>query len=227
MYMKRNYIAILAVMVIGLVAFNSCTKKDYLTDTGVHNPVTPLNNTDYLATNQFKQFDTLLQIINRFDGLKDEVNKAGTFFAPTDYSILLAINNKLRLKQVSDAFATYTLDSLIKNITIDSIRQYLFSESITLDNAPEGQAKAYTSKAGTSQAALKVLQTGAPYTDRTTAPTYLLFFVKVRGALDTPGVVPPPNESDINVLCQTTGIKTSNGTTTLHVLNNTHVFSSY
>jgi len=74
---------------------------------------------------------------------------------------------------------------------------------------------------------LKVLQTGAPYTDRTTAPTYLLFFVKVRGALDTPGVVPPPNESDINVLCQTTGIKTSNGTTTLHVLNNTHVFSSY
>jgi hypothetical protein len=225
--MKRNYIGILVVMVIGLLAFNSCTKKDYLTDTGVHNPVTPLNNTDYLATNQFKQFDTLLQIINRFDGLKDEVNKAGTFFAPTDYSILLAINNKLRLKQVSDAFATYTLDSLIKNITIDSIRQYLFSESITLDNAPEGQAKAYTSKAGTSQAALKVLQTGAPYTDRTTAPTYLLFFVKVRGALDTPGVVPPTNESDINVLCQTTGIKTSNGTTTLHVLNNTHVFSSY
>ena len=225
--MKRNYIGIVAVMVIGLLAFSSCTKKDYLTDTGIHNAVTPLNNTDYLATNQFKQFDTLLQIINRFDGLKDEVNKAGTFFAPTDYSILLAINNRLRVKQQTDAFATYTLDSLIKNITIDSIRQYLFSETITLDNAPEGQAKAYTSKGGTSQAAFKVLQTGAPYTDRTTAPTYLLFFVKVRGAVDTPGVVPPTNESDINVLCQTTGIKTSNGTTTLHVLNNTHVFSSY
>lgn len=225
--MKRNYGGILMVIAIGLLAIISCKKKDYLTDTGIHNPVTPLNNTDYLATNQFKQFDTLLQIINRFDGLKDEVNKAGTFFAPTDYSILLSINNRLRVKQQTDAFATYTLDSLIKNITIDSIRQYLFSETITLDNAPEGQAKAYTSKGGTSQAVLKVLQTGAPYTDRTTAPTYLLFFVKVRGALDIPGVVPPPNENDLNVLCQTTGIKTSNGATTLHVLTNTHVFSSY
>jgi len=225
--MKRNYIGILAVIAIGLLAFISCTKKDYLTDTGVHNAVTPLNNTDYLATNQFKQFDTLLQIINHFDGLKDEVNKAGTFFAPTDYSILLAINNRLRVKQQSDAFAAYTLDSLIKNITIDSMRQYLFTETITLDNAPEGQAKPYTSKGGTNQAVLKVLQTGAPYTDRTTAPTYLLFFVKVRGALDIPGVIPPTNENDLNVLCQTTGIKTSNGTTTLHVLTNTHVFSSY
>ena len=136
--MKRNYIGILAVMGIGLLAIISCTKKDYLTDTGIHNAVTPLNNTDYLAINQFKQFDTLLQIINRFDGLKDEVNKAGTFFAPTDYSILLTINNRLRVKQQTDAFATYTLDSLIKNITIDSLRQYLFSETITLDNSPEG-----------------------------------------------------------------------------------------
>lgn len=225
--MKRNYGGLLMVAGIWLLAITACTKKDYLTDTGIHNAVTPLNNTDYLAGNQFKQFDTLLQIINRFDGLKDEVNKAGTFFAPTDYSILLAINNRLRAKQQSDAFATYTLDSLIKNITIDSVRQYLFSETITLDNAPEGQAKPYTSKGGTPQAAVKVLQTGAPYTDRTTAPTYLLFFVKVRGALDTPGVPAPTNESDLNVLCQTTGIKTSNGTTTLHVLNNQHVFVSY
>jgi len=225
--MKRNYGGILLGMVIVLLTMTACTKKDYLTDTGIHNAVTPLNNTDYLATNQFKQFDTLLLLINSFDGLKDEVNKAGTFFAPTDYSISLAINNRLRVKQQSDAFATYTLDSLIKNITIDSMRQYLFSETITLDNAPEGQAKPYTSKGGTSQAVLKVLQTGAPYTDRTTAPTYLLFFVKVRGALDIPGVIPPTNENDLNVLCQTTGIKTSNGTTTLHVLTNTHVFSSY
>ena len=86
--MKKNYGGILLGMVIVLLAMTACTKKDYLTDTGIHNAVTPLNNTDYLATNQFKQFDTLLQIINRFDGLKDEVNKAGTFFAPTDYSIL-------------------------------------------------------------------------------------------------------------------------------------------
>jgi hypothetical protein len=225
--MKIKYGGILIVIGIGIMSFMSCKKNDYLTDTGIHNAVTPLSNTDYLASNQFKQFDTLLQIIDRFDGLKDEVNKAATFFAPTDYSILNGINSRLRLRQQSNALATYTLDSLVKSMTIDSMRQYLFNDNITLDNAGEGQAKAYTSKAGTSHAALKVLQTGAPYQERTTAPTYLLFFVKVRGALDTPGVPAPINENDLNVLCQTTGIKTANGTTTLHVLSNTHGFISF
>jgi hypothetical protein len=112
-------------------------------------------------------------------------------------------------------------------MTIDSVRQYLFAETIALDNAQEGQAQPFTSKGGTRQAVLKVLQTGAPYIDRTSAATYLLFFIKVRGALDTPGVTPPTNESDISVLCQTSGIKTSNGTTTLHVLNNTHPFITF
>jgi hypothetical protein len=222
--MKKIYNRILIVIGMGLMAITSCKKDNYLTDTGIHDPVTPLNNTDYLAQNQFKQFDTLLQIIDRFDGLKDEVNKAGTFFAPTDYSILTAINARLTDRQRIDPQGAYTLDTLVKYITIDSMRQYLFAETITLDNAPEGQAQPYTSKGGTSQAVLKVLQTGAPYRDRTTAPTYLLFFVRVRGAVDIPGVIPPTNEADINVLCQTTGIKTSNGSTTLHVLTNTHAF---
>jgi hypothetical protein len=225
--MKKNPVLIILAVSMLMLAIASCKKKDYLTDTGVHNPVTPLNNIDYLAQNQFKQFDTLIQIINRFDGLKEEVNSAGTFFAPTDYSILAVINNRARLRQQLDPTATYTLDSLVKYMTIDSVRQYLFKETITLDNAPEFQAQAFTSKGGTSQAVLKVLQTGGPYTDRTTAPTYLLFFVKVRGALDAPGVTPPLNENDINVLCQTSGIKTSNGATTLHVLSNTHAFISF
>ena len=112
-------------------------------------------------------------------------------------------------------------------MTADSLRQYMFKESITLDNAPEFQAKSYTSLAGTTQAALKVFQNAAPYTDRTSAATYLLYFVKVRGALDIPGVTPPANQTDISVLCQTTGIRTSNGATTLHVLNNNHFFSTF
>ena len=64
-----------------LLAFASCKKNGYLTDTGIHDPVTPLSNYDYLAQNQFKQFDTLLQIVDRFPGLKDQMNKAGTFGA--------------------------------------------------------------------------------------------------------------------------------------------------
>jgi len=225
--MKKNINRVIPLICMVLIVFASCKKKDYLTDTGVHNPITPLNNYDYLAQNQFRQFDTLLIIIDRFPGLKDEVNNAGTFFAPTDYSILRAINSRLVLKQQVNPLATFTLDSLVNRMTVDSMRQYLFTETINLENAPEFQAQPYTSKGGTKQGVLKVLQTGAPYLDRTTAPTYLLYFVKVRGALDIPGVIPPANESDINVLCQTTGIRTSNGATTLHVLNNNHAFITF
>jgi hypothetical protein len=227
MYNKNKATVIISAVCFLLIAATSCKKTGYLTDTGVHDPVTPLNNYDYLAENQFNQFDTLLRIIDRFPGLKDEMNKAGTFFAPTDFSILRTINARLTAKQQVNPSANYTLDSLINAISIDSLRQYMFKEKITLDNAPELQAAPYTSLGGTTQGAIKVLQTAAPYINRTTAATYLLYFVKVRGALDTPGVPPPPAEIDISVLCQTTGILTSNGATILHVLTNTHNFSTF
>ena len=227
MLSKNSITRILFAVCVFIPAITSCKKNAYLTDTGIHDPITPLSNYDYLAQNQFRQFDTLLQIIDRFAGLKDQINKAGTFFAPTDFSITKTINARLTLKQQVNPSATYTLDSLINSMTIDSLRQYMFKETITLDNSPELQAKPYTSLGGTSQGAIKVLQTAAPYTNRTTAPTYLLYFVKVRGAVDIPGVASPPNETDISVLCQTTGILTSNGATVLHVLNNTHSFITF
>lgn len=205
-----------------LLAGTSC-KKGYLSGGSLHNPVTPLNNVDYLKSNAFNLFDTVTQILQRFE-LVTEANNAKTFFAFTDYSVVNLINQRLTAKQQVNPLATYTLDSLYKDITADSVRQYMFNETIELGSAAELKATPYTSRGNTTMAALKQLQTGPPYTNMTKAPTYLLYFVKVRGALDEPGVIPPPNENDISVLCQTTGIKTSNGTTTLHVLNNNHVF---
>jgi hypothetical protein len=61
------------------------------------------------------------------------------------------------------------------------------------------------------------LQNAAPYTNMTKAPTYLLYF----------GKVPGPGVPTTAVLCQTTGIKTSKGNTTLHVLANTHIFARF
>ena len=139
------------------------------------------------------------------------------------------ITLKLTAKQATNPLATYTLDSLINDISADSIRQYMFNETIELESAPELKAQPYTSLGNTSMGVLKQLQTGSPYVDRTRAPTYLLYFVKVRGALDEPGVTPPVGQTDLLVVCQTTGIKTSGiktqpGSTTLHVLSNTHTF---
>jgi len=209
----------LAVILLG----TGCKKNDYLTGGSLHEAITPLKNMDYLKSNSFKIFDTVTAIIEKFN-LSNEVNDAKTFFAFTDYAVLNMINVKLAAKQTINPLATYTLDSLVKDMTADSIRQYIATETLDLDNSPELKAKPFTSKGNTSMGVLKQLQTGTPYTDRTKAPTYLLYFVKVRGALDEPGVIPPVNENDFLVLCQTTGIKTSNGATTLHVLSNSHTF---
>ena len=157
-------------------------------------------------------------------GLNDQVNSAKTFFAFTDYSILNMINLKLQQRQAVSPLAVYTLDSLIREINEDSVRQYLLNATIDLKTAPENIPATFTSLGGTNMGVFKQEQVTATYRERTQAPTYLLFFVKVRGALDQPGVTPPPGQNDINVLCQTTGIKTSNGSTTMHVLNNQHTF---
>jgi len=212
----------------GTIMVTSCKKNDYLSGGSLHDPVTLLSNTDYLKSNSFNLFDTAVQIIDRL-GLTNEVNNAKTFFAFTDYSVVNFMNLKLQAKQAINPLATYTLDSLIKDISPDSVRQYMFNQTIELSTATEFKATPYTSLGNTSMGVLKQLQTAAPYTTSTQAPTYLLYFAKVRGALDEPGVIPPPNENDILVLCQTTGIKTTPvksapGTNTLHVLANTHTF---
>ncbi len=221
--MKINVSKLLFFALLSATLFTGCKKNDYLSGGTLHDPVTPLNNIDYLKSNSFKLFDTVTQIIDRL-GMTNTVNSAKTFFAFTDYAVVNMINVKLQAKQAVNPAATYTLDSLIKDISEDSIKQYLFNETVELESSTELKATPYTSLGNTSMAALKQLQTGAQYLTRTQAPTYLLFFVKVRGALDEPGVIPPANQNDISILCQTTGIKTSNGNTTLHVLVNTHTF---
>ncbi|MES2005889.1 MAG: hypothetical protein V4450_15330 [Bacteroidota bacterium] len=214
---------LIVLCVCGMLMGFGCKKNDYLSGGSLHAAVTPLNNMDYLKGNSFKLFDTAAFVIEKL-GLATEVNNAKTFFAFTDYSVLNMINLKLQQKQMVNPLATYTLDSLIKDISVDSVRQYILNETVELDGSPELKARPITSTGNTTMGVLKQLQTGAPYVDRTKAPTYLLFYVKVVGALDEPGVTPPVGQNDILVLCQTTGIKTSNGATTLHVLNNNHIF---
>jgi hypothetical protein len=216
-----SYKCIIASFIL-ICLLGSC-KKDYLTGGSLHQEVTPLNNIDYLKSNSFKLFDTAVIVIEKL-GLTAQVNSAKTFFAFTDYSVLNMINLRLQQKQQVNPLATYTLDSLISNINEDSVRQYILNETVELKTAPELVPATYTSAGNTTMGVLKQLQTNATYLERTQAPTYLLFYVKVRGALDQPGVTPPVNQNDITVQCQTTGIKTSNGATTMHVLVNPHTF---
>lgn len=216
-------IRIAVVPVFCLLLAVGCKKADYLTDTGIHEAITPLSNYDYLQQHSWRFFDTTIAIIDHYN-LKDEVNNTPTFFAFTDYSIAAFLTARRTEKQQINANADYTLDSLYKYITVDSVRQYLFSEEIRMGDMPVNEAKQYTSEANTNMAVYRELQVANEFTVRTNSPTYLLYLVKVRGDLDIPGVIPPLNETDIRVRCQTTGILTSNGSTVLHVLNNQHAF---
>lgn len=220
--MNRSYKIVLPVICAFVIGV-SCTKKDYLTDSGVHSAVTPLNNYDYLKQNSWKLFDTLILVIDRFN-LKEEFNNSTTVFAPTDYSIAKFMTDRLNEKLATSSKAEYTLDSLFKYATVDSIRQYMFKEKLTLAELQEDQTLELRSIGGTTMGVFKELQRANQYTTQSNNPTHLLYLVRVRGALDIPGVVPPVGEADTRVLCQTTGILTSGGTKVLHALNNQHAF---
>jgi len=208
---------------VAFICFFSACKKDYLSGGSLHAAVTPLNNIDYLKANSFQLFDTAVIVIERLK-LTARINSATTFFAFTDYSVQRMIDLKLTQRRQVNPLAIYTLDSLISEISADSVLQYVLNEKVELETAQELIPKTYSSAGNTTMGVLKRLQTDPMYLERTQAPTFLLFYVRVRGALDQPGVTPPLNENDITVQCQTTGIKTLNGETTLHVLSNTHTF---
>jgi hypothetical protein len=219
----KKYCKYILPAVFAFILVVSCKKKDYLTDSGVHNAVTPLTNYDYLKQNNWRLFDTLLMIIDKFN-LKEDMNETKTFFAPTNYSINAFITARLNDRLATSSSATYTLDTLYKYITADSIRQYMFNDRITLDDIGEDETKLFTNRSKTNMGVFKELQRANQFTMYTNNPTYLLYLVKIRGSLDVPGVIPPTGEEDIRVRCQTTGIETSNGATILHVLNNQHQF---
>jgi hypothetical protein len=232
--MKR-FTTLVILLLCGIVLVTSCKKNDYLTDDGIHNAKTPLNTYDYLKSNQYKLFDTFLLVIDKF-GLKDELINAKTVFAVTDYSIKRYMDlRKAALQQINEN-KTYTLDSLYKEMTADSVRQYFFDERITLQDAViEPEVKQITSQGNTPCGFSKRMWTvlelngndgGLP--NWTNTPAYGLYYTKIRGALDVPGVTPPANEIDIKVLCQTTGILPSSDKAgyeqVLHVLSNQHTF---
>ncbi len=231
----KQYKKLFLVLFCGTLVFLSCKKNDYLTDGGVHEARTPLNTYDYLKSNQYNLFDTFLLIIDKFN-LKNELLNSKTVFAVTDYSIKRYMNLRQSALQLIDINKVFTLDSLYNNMTADSVRQYFFDEVITLEDAViEPEVKQVTSNGNTpcgfSKRQWTILELNGNdggLANWTNTPAYGLYYTRIRGSLDTPGVIPPANEVDIKVLCQTTGIlpKSDKGTydQVLHVLSNQHTF---
>jgi hypothetical protein len=191
----------------------SCKKDDYLTDGGLANEKSTLSTYDYLANHTYHYFDTVILIIDHFN-LKDSVNKAGTFFAFTDFSVTTLMNTL----QVT------TLQDLYAKVSSKLVTQYMFSDnSLTLANANTTPVqKVNWAGASALSAVNKIESTYGVYLVNS-APVYsyyVLQYVKINGVLDGSPNMPPGDVADISIPCQTTGIQTSSGTT-LHVLANT------
>jgi hypothetical protein len=203
------------ILFAALLLLIACKKNDYLTDGGLAKAVTPLSNYDYLANHNYHYFDTVVLIIDHFK-LKDSVNKAGTFFAFTDFSVTTLMN----------ALQVTTLNDLYSKVTSKLVTQYLFSDAgITLDNAGEA-AKQYANWAGndTTLSAVKKIENTYVVNLSSSSPAYRYYtlqYVKINGVLDGSPNMPPGDVADVTIPCQTTDIKTGNGATTLHVLANT------
>jgi hypothetical protein len=212
-------------LIAGLLLLTvACKKADYLTDGGLHNPKTPLSVYDYLKEHPYKLFDTLILIVDHYK-LQEELNHTGTFFASTNYSITLYMNVRLEQKKRTDENAKYTMDSLYKDLTADSVRQYMFSNKLPMSGFTDEQPHVFDNMVGTRFAVKKEKTTDRYYNEWSSVPVYFLYLIKIVGALDVPGTTPPANEEDIRVLCQTTGIETESGNgPLLHVLNNKHIF---
>ena len=197
---------LLGVLMMAL-GFTSCKKDSYRTDGGVASANTTLSTYDYLAGNADHIFDTLLLIVDHF-GLKDSVNKAGTFFAPTDYAIhLLMTTNNIT-----------TLDALYRQMNSRFLTQYMFSDtSLTLSTASTA-VKTYQDWAGMTSGLAKV---AAIYGVANSVLTYYtLEYIKINGVLDGSVGAPANDPTDAILRCQTTGIKTATGTNLNVLVNN-------
>jgi len=196
-------------MLVGAIA---CKKSNYLTDGGTHDPHTTLSTYDYLKANAYHEFDSTIMLIDHFS-LKDSVNKAGTFFAFTDYAInLFMINNNLTSMQM-----------LFDSTSSRFLTQYMFgSKDIALGNVTNSTVEYPNWASDTVLSGVRKVEQSYLVFLTNSAPSYnynVLQYVRINGVIDDSPGAPANDPVDTYLSCQTTGILTSTGTT-LHVLMN-------
>lgn len=223
----KKIIKYLAVIVLAVAVFEGCKKDNYIVGGQLQNTVTPLTTYDYLKSNRFNMFDTLLLLVDRA-GIKNVINQQGiTFYAPTDFSI----NNYLTTRRLEvynrDPKKTYTIDSLIKydlQSFKDSINLYIIPKTVTYNSLSQTGVLFNTAFAN-KQAVISFEPTIAAnlgYTSVVSTPPNLEFYTYIKGGpLPSPliaSAIPP--SVGVRVLCQTSGLTTATGQ--LNVLVNSH-----
>lgn len=216
--MRYNLLYPVALLVILLA--HSCKKDDYLTGGSLHNAKVDATTYDYLKANPL--FDSLILLVDRA-GLKEELNGNITFFAPTDYSIRLLMENRTIEIQIkyNDDNIKYTIDSFPVAELKDSLRAYMLKGSINRNDLSLKQQQ-YKNVIGEDYAVR--LRESSDYTDLLSERPRYVYVTKVINGLD-PDPVPddlPDEDKDKESKVQTSGIITNTGI--LHVIENVHTF---
>ena len=209
----------------------SCKKDAYITGGSIVNPKVNLTTYDFLKSDPFQQFDTLLMLIDKA-GLKEQLNQTGvTFFAPNDYSVYNYLNAKTMKAQGIDPLAKYTLDSLFKydwNEVKDSLKMYMISTPLTYDKLTNNGAKYITALTGDTVVVSYEYTTNGNlgYTSTVSSVPQVIYFTQLWKPLPEPFKAEDiTDDIGIRTLCKTSGIQTTTGI--VNVLESSHVLFFY
>jgi hypothetical protein len=212
---KCGWVVLLAAMLV-----TACKKDDHFMGGSPTNDHTDMTTYDYLKRNPL--FDTLMLLVDRA-GLKETINSDVTFFAPTDYSIVLLLTRRTKELQTAkkDENVKYTLDSLKGPELRDSLMSYIYKGKIVRADLSL-DAQVYKNMNGEDFVIRQ--RKSDDFNDAFSKPVRYLSLTKIINGLD-PEPRPegyPDADKDRENLLQTTGIITTTGV--LHVLENKHIF---
>lgn len=208
-----------------LVGISACNSDDYLMDGGIADPHVNMSTYDFLKSRSL--FDTLVMAIDKA-GLKEKVNEAKTFYAPTNYAFKKYVDTQVAymVDNLHLVDPKFTFDSIPVEIFRDSLQMYLFDRTITRDSLTK-QGEIYTSLIGK-----QIKLSNEPekvYTDQLVDPVGYLYFTNKRGKkFDTYDEIKGENgmskpntaEADTRERIQTSGLISTTGI--IHVINNAH-----
>ncbi len=214
-----------AILVFTLFGIASCNKDDYKVGGDLHNPNVNMTTYDYLKSNRFGLFDTLLLLVDRA-GIKEKINQKGTFVAPTDFAINNYLMARTRIEQLKNPFSTWTVDSIIKYELArfaDSLDIYFIKDELLPNSVLTSNGTLFRN-AKDAVVVLSYEETDDPnlgYNTNSSVKPKIVYFSYINQTL-------PPNfnVSDIvwpigeRTRVQTSNIQTTTGS--LHVLTNSH-----
>jgi hypothetical protein len=223
----KNIIKYMAIAIVMAIVFNGCKKNDYIVGGKLESTTTPLTTYDYLKSNRFKMFDTLLMLVDKA-GLKDVINQKGiTFYAPNDYSIDTYLAERTLEVQNVDPSKKYTIDTLIKYDLAtfkDSLNAYIVPSTVTYSSLTEN-GDLFKTVLG-NQTVISYETTTDPtlgYSGAVSTLPRIEYYTFIKGGpLPSPLVASQIADTvGVRVLCQTSGLTTATGQ--LNVLVNGHV----